>query len=64
MKNDGATFIKDWQKIHRWMTNPYPTGTFTLQDAPTFAWRANAHGERLQGKTAYDTTKFLIYMAK
>ena len=24
-----------------WMANPYPTGTFTLQDAPSFAWRAN-----------------------
>ncbi|MEJ1418891.1 MAG: hypothetical protein RPU91_17755, partial [Candidatus Sedimenticola sp. (ex Thyasira tokunagai)] len=25
-----------------WVANPYPTGTFTLQDAPSFAWRANA----------------------
>ena len=24
-----------------WMANPYPTGTCTLQDAPSFAWRAN-----------------------
>ncbi len=25
-----------------WVANPYPAGTFTLQDAPSFAWRANA----------------------
>ena len=24
-----------------WVANPYPTGTFTLQDAPSFAWRAS-----------------------
>ena len=24
-----------------WVASPYPTGTFTLQDAPSFAWRAN-----------------------
>ena len=24
-----------------WVANPFPTGTFTLQDAPSFAWRAN-----------------------
>jgi len=24
------------------VANPYPTGTCTLQDAPSFAWRANA----------------------
>jgi hypothetical protein len=28
-----------------WMVNPYPTGTFTLQDAPSFAWRSNVLGE-------------------
>ena len=25
-----------------WVVSPYPTGTLTLQDAPSFAWRANA----------------------
>ncbi len=25
-----------------WLARPYPTRTFTLQDAPSFAWRANA----------------------
>jgi len=25
-----------------WLAKPYPTGTFTLQDAPSFAWRDNA----------------------
>jgi len=25
-----------------WVANPYPTGTCTPQDAPSFAWRANA----------------------
>ena len=25
-----------------WVASPYPTGTFTLQDTPSFAWRANA----------------------
>ena len=24
-----------------WVANPYPTGTFTPQDAPSFAWRAH-----------------------
>jgi len=24
-----------------WMVNPFPTGPFTLQDAPSFAWRSN-----------------------
>jgi len=24
-----------------WAANPYPTGTYTPQDAPSFAWRAN-----------------------
>lgn len=28
-----------------WMADPYPAGTFTLQDAPSFAWRANAKAE-------------------
>ncbi|MEJ1472452.1 MAG: hypothetical protein RPU59_15525, partial [Candidatus Sedimenticola sp. (ex Thyasira tokunagai)] len=31
-----------------WVANPYPTGTFTLQDAPSFAWRANAQNHRKQ----------------
>ena len=26
--------------------NPYPTGTFTLQDAPSCAWRANEYAEK------------------
>ncbi len=25
-----------------WLARPFPTGTFTLQDAPSFAWRPNA----------------------
>jgi len=24
-----------------WVVNPFPTGTSTLQDAPSFAWRSN-----------------------
>ena len=30
-----------------WLATPYPTGTFTLQEAPSFAWRTNAANERL-----------------
>src|SRR5882672_2987201 len=25
-----------------WVASPYPTGTCTLQEAPSFAWRTNA----------------------
>ncbi len=25
-----------------WLVKPFPAGTFTLQDAPSFAWRTNA----------------------
>jgi len=31
-----------------WMVNPFPTGPFTLQDAPSFAWRSNACHNRAQ----------------
>ena len=24
-----------------WLAKPFPTGTYTLQDAPSFAWRSN-----------------------
>jgi hypothetical protein len=30
-----------------WLATPYPTGTFTLQEAPSFAWRTNAANNRL-----------------
>ena len=26
-----------------WMVNPFPTGSFTLQDAPSFTWHSNAY---------------------
>ena len=29
-----------------WVATPYPTGTFTLQDAPSCAWRANVSYKR------------------
>ena len=29
-----------------WVASPYPTGTFTLQDAPSFAQRDNAQHQR------------------
>ena len=29
-----------------WLARPYPTGSFTLQDAPSCAWRANARADR------------------
>jgi hypothetical protein len=25
-----------------WVASPYPTGTFTLQETPSFSWRSNA----------------------
>jgi hypothetical protein len=28
-----------------WVARPYPTGTFTLQETPSFSWRENARGE-------------------
>jgi len=27
------------------LAKPYPTGTFTLQEAPSFAWRTNAKSD-------------------
>ncbi len=33
-----------------WLATPYPTGTFTLQEAPSFAWRTNAHNKPLRGR--------------
>ena len=30
-----------------WVANPYPTGTYTLQDAPSFAWRSNPQTPQL-----------------
>jgi hypothetical protein len=32
-----------------WVANPYPTGTCAPQDAPSFAWRANAELKCGQG---------------
>ena len=29
-----------------WVASPYPTGTFTLQDTPSFSWRENAPAQR------------------
>ena len=34
------------------MATPYPTGTCTLQDAPSFAWRAN---EEFSGRASMGT---------
>jgi len=36
---------------------PYPTGTCTLQDAPSFAWRANAMLISSQGNAEYPPAK-------
>ena len=30
-----------------WVANPYPTGTFTLQETPSLSWRKNARPELL-----------------
>jgi hypothetical protein len=35
-----------------WVANPCPTGTCTLQDAPSFAWRNNDQTHRRQWSTA------------
>ncbi|MGH8656462.1 MAG: hypothetical protein ACREYE_31645 [Gammaproteobacteria bacterium] len=32
---------------YEWVASPYPTGTFTLQDAPSFSQRENASVHRL-----------------
>ena len=29
-----------------WVASPYPTGTFTLQDTPSFSWRDNGKAQR------------------
>jgi hypothetical protein len=29
-----------------WLARPYPMGTFTPQETPSFAWRTNASAER------------------
>ena len=36
-----------------WVANPYPTGTFTLQDAPSFAWRALTVGTPVTRRPPY-----------
>jgi hypothetical protein len=33
-----------------WVASPYPTGTFTQQDTPSFSWRDN---DRVEGQTAF-----------
>jgi len=42
------------------VANPYPTGTCTLQDAPSFAWRANAElsGGFVESRLAVMMRKF------
>src|SRR5262245_11539205 len=30
-----------------WVASPYPTGTFTLQETPSFSWRENARRQPL-----------------
>ena len=44
-----------------WVANPYPTGTFTLQETPSFAWRENGVRYPLVGGTRkrhFDGTNF------
>jgi hypothetical protein len=47
-----------------WVANPYPTRTCTLQDAPSFAWRANAFLSREGTESAeekYETIYILAF---
>src|SRR3989338_4653002 len=38
-----------------WVVSPFPTGTFTRQDAPSLSWRDNVHAHRrAAGKTKQD----------
>ncbi len=30
-----------------WLATPYPTGIFTLQEAPSFTWRTNYSNDRI-----------------
>jgi len=46
-----------------WVANPYPTGTCTLQDAPSFAWRANACGLQAAGERLYPAGSDNAYAA-
>jgi len=40
-----------------WLARPFPTRTFTLQDAPSFAWHSNATLSQLIGSLATDVVK-------
>src|SRR4030043_238450 len=34
-------FLPHCNTRYGWVVSPYPTGTFTLQETPSFAWRTN-----------------------
>lgn len=36
-----VTFRQRRNTRHGWVASPYPTGTFTRQETPSFAWRTN-----------------------
>ena len=37
-----------------WVVRPYPTGTFTLQGAPSFAWRTNDKAQPTRDRVAVE----------
>jgi len=39
-----------------WVASPYPTGTFTLQEMPSFSWRDNARRELLEAGVRHERT--------
>ena len=36
------TLLPNRNTRYGWLVGPYPAGTLTLQEAPSFAWRTNA----------------------
>ena len=50
-KKKNLRFRRGRNTQYGWVVNPFPTGTLTLQNAPSFAWRSNAY---ITGKMAYD----------
>jgi len=41
-----TTLLSNCNTRYGWLVGPYPAGTLTLQEAPSFAWRTNVAAQR------------------
>ncbi len=50
--------LKGFQRsCYGWVANPFPTGTCTPQDTPSFAWHTNARLERREDRPCMLTNR-------